>query len=81
VSKERSRSLTQLRFKIGKSVNIGKEEDREEVLITEKGKDDTYIGRTISYTPVVIEEGVRLGEFVDVKIVRSASTYLFGRLA
>ncbi|MDD1768644.1 MAG: tRNA (N(6)-L-threonylcarbamoyladenosine(37)-C(2))-methylthiotransferase [Methanomassiliicoccales archaeon] len=80
VSKERSRSLTQLRFKIGKSVNIGKEGDREEVLIAEKGKDDTYIGRTISYTPVVIEEGVRLGEFVDVNIVRSASTHLFGRL-
>ncbi|MDD1767911.1 MAG: tRNA (N(6)-L-threonylcarbamoyladenosine(37)-C(2))-methylthiotransferase [Methanomassiliicoccales archaeon] len=81
VSKERSRELTQTRFKIGKSLNIGKEGDVEEVLVTERGKNDTYIGRTISYTPVVIEEGVRLGDFVDVEIVRSASTYVFGRLA
>ncbi|MGD0057609.1 MAG: tRNA (N(6)-L-threonylcarbamoyladenosine(37)-C(2))-methylthiotransferase [Methanomassiliicoccales archaeon] len=80
VSKERSRELTHLRFKISKSINIGKEGDKEEVLVTEKGKYDTYIGRTISYAPVVIEENVRLGDFVEVEITRSAPTHLFGRL-
>jgi threonylcarbamoyladenosine tRNA methylthiotransferase CDKAL1 len=80
VSKERSRELTHLRFRISRSINIGKEGDREDVLITEKGKDDTYIGRTMSYTPVVVEEGVRLGDFVEVEIIRSAPTYLIGRL-
>lgn len=80
MSKERSRELTTLRFRISKSINIGKEGDREEVLVTEKGKNDTYIGRTVSYTPVVIEEGVRLGDFVEVEIVRSAPTHLIGRL-
>lgn len=80
MSKERSRELTVLRFKVGLSINIGREGNKEEVLITERGKDSTYIGRTMSYTPVVIEDGVRLGDLVKVEIVKSTPTHLFGRL-
>ena len=48
------------------------------VLMTEKGKEDTYIGRTMSYKPVVVREGVTLGVWADVKITASAPTHLFG---
>jgi tRNA A37 methylthiotransferase MiaB len=80
MSKERSRELTVLRFKVGLSINIGREGNKEEVLITERGKDSTYIGRTMSYAPVVIEDGVRLGDLVKIEIVKSTPTHLFGRL-
>lgn len=80
VSKERSRELTHLRFRIAREINIGKEGDIEEVLVTERGKEGTYIGRTISYAPVVISQEVRLGQVVRVRIVGSAATHLIGHI-
>lgn len=80
VSKERSRELTQLRFEIAEGVNLGKVGDKESVLVTERGKNRTFIGRTDSYKPVVIEGDLSLGQRVTVEIVKAAPTHLFGRL-
>lgn len=80
VSKERSRELTQLRFEIAGGVNLGKVGDEESVLVTERGKNRTFIGRTDSYKPVVIEGDLLLGQRVTTEIVEAAPTHLFGRL-
>ena len=50
------------------------------MLITEKGKNNTVIGRTENYKPVVIREKTEMGKITPVIITDAASTYLFGRL-
>ncbi|MDH7509172.1 MAG: tRNA (N(6)-L-threonylcarbamoyladenosine(37)-C(2))-methylthiotransferase [Methanomassiliicoccales archaeon] len=80
ISKERSRELTKLRFQISKEIYKAKEGAIEEILITEKGKYDTLIGRTISYVPVVVRGGVEVGSFVKVRIIDSAPTHLLGEV-
>ena len=80
VVKERSKILTNLCSKISKVNNkkyIGK---KFTVLITEEGKNNTYVGGTDNYKPVVIKEDVEIGEFLSVVIADSASTYLVGKL-
>ena len=49
-------------------------------LITEKGKNNTFIGRAENYKSVVLKENVKIGDFVPVEIIDSAQTYLIGRL-
>jgi len=39
-----------------------------EILIDEKGKDDSWIGRNFAYKPVVLKGNYRLGDIVEVKI-------------
>jgi len=80
ISKERSREFAKLRFQISKEIYKTKEGAIEEILITEKGKHDTWIGRTLSYAPVVIKKPVELGSFVKVKIIDSAPTHLIGEI-
>jgi len=78
--KERSRFLTDLCKKISNGKNrehVGKTYD---VLVTERGKNKTFTGRAENYKQVVIKEKVSLGDFVKVKIVGSADTYLLGKL-
>jgi len=78
--KERSKFLTDLCRKISNEKNrehIGKIYD---VLVTEKGKNQTFTGRAENYKQVVIKEKVRIGDFAKVKIVDSADTYLLGKL-
>ena len=50
------------------------------MLITKKGKNNTVIGRTENYKPVVIREKAEMGKIIPVIITDAASTYLFGRL-
>ncbi len=80
ISKERSRELTVLRFKISGSLNRGMEGRTEEVLVTERGKDGTFVGRTKSYMPVVLKEEVPIGNILEAKIVGSAPTHLIGKI-
>jgi threonylcarbamoyladenosine tRNA methylthiotransferase CDKAL1 len=52
------------------------------VLIDEKGKNKTFMGRNFSYKPVVVKsEKNILGQFVVVKITEAKSNYLVGELA
>lgn len=78
VVKERTRKISELRLEISKKNFerfIGR---KERILITDFGKNNTMMGRTKAYRPVVIKNRGGLGEFVDVKIMDHANTYLKG---
>ncbi len=75
IKKERSRRLTRLAREIGLKRNrrfLGK---MLRVLVTKRGKGDTFMARADSYRPVIISEG-RLGEFLKVKVVDCTFNYL-----
>jgi len=80
IVKGRSRELTQLRFSISKEINRSRIGGVEDLLITERGKEGTVVGRTGSYRPVVVMDEIPLGSFVKVEVVEAAPTHLFGRL-
>ena len=80
IAKERSQQITTLCTAISHQKNqehIGK---TYRVLITEKGKHETFTGRAENYKQVVINEPVHLGDIVHTKIIQAAPTYLFGKL-
>jgi threonylcarbamoyladenosine tRNA methylthiotransferase CDKAL1 len=80
IVKERSQQITKLCGAISLEKNqehIGK---TYTVLVTEKGKQKTFTGRTESYKQVVFREPVSIGEFVHTKIIEAAPTYLVGKL-
>ena len=75
IKKERSRRLTRLAREIGLKRNrrfLGK---RLRVLVTKRGKGDTFMARADSYRPVIVSEG-RLGEFLTVEVVDCTFNYL-----
>lgn len=79
IAKERSTALTKIKNDVEYEVNkklIGK---RYLTLITERGKNNTVIGRNINYRPIAIIEDLPLGLFVEIEITNCTSTYLFGR--
>jgi tRNA A37 methylthiotransferase MiaB len=50
------------------------------ILLTEKGKGDSLVGRSKEYAPVAIpSKGHDLGEWVKVRVVGAASTHLLGK--
>ena len=80
VVKERSKKITGICSKISSEKNqehIGK---TYIVLVTEKGKHETYTGRTENYKQVVIKEPVTIGDFVYAEIIDVAPIYLVGKL-
>ncbi len=80
VVKERSKKITAICSKISSEKNqehIGK---TYTVLVTEKGKHETYTGRTENYKQVVIKEPVTIGDFVYAEIIDAAPIYLVGKL-
>lgn len=80
IVKSRSKILTELCNDISKNNNqkhIGK---KYNVLITEEGKNKTYVGRAENYKPVVIKEKAEIGKIINVEITNAASTYLVGSL-
>ena len=80
VAKERSKILTKLCTELSNEKNRSHIGKKYIVLITEKGKNNTVIGRTENYNPVIIREKVEMGKIIPVEITDAASTYLFGRL-
>jgi len=78
--KERSKILSELCSKISKENNIKHIGKKYNVLITEKGKNNTFVGRSGNYKPVVINEAVCIGRFYSVKIEKAASTFLVGSI-
>jgi len=74
--KKRSKILSGICNEISKENNkrhIGK---KYNVLVTEKGKNKTFVGRSENYKPVVIREKVNIGEFIPVEIIDASTTYL-----
>jgi MiaB-like tRNA modifying enzyme len=80
VVKERSKQATEICSKLSFEKNKQHLGKTYPVLVTEPGKKNTVTARTDSYKQVVLSEPVRLGTFVDVKIIDAASTYLVGKL-
>ncbi|MBN1941530.1 MAG: tRNA (N(6)-L-threonylcarbamoyladenosine(37)-C(2))-methylthiotransferase [Candidatus Diapherotrites archaeon] len=80
VKKKRSRILTELQKKISienKEKLVG---SVQELFVSEKGPKGNFVGRSVSYKPVVIENDF-LGEFVKVKITRAFPNFLVADLA
>lgn len=80
ISKERSRELTRLRFRISSEINASKVGRIYSVLIDEKGKGSSVMARTDDYLPVVIKGDHELWQRVSVRITGHASTHLYGAI-
>ncbi len=80
VSKERSRELTALRFRISAEINSLKIGQEHSVLIDEKGKGKSVMARTNDYLPVVIMGDLPLWQRVTVRITAAAPTHLYGTM-
>ncbi len=77
VKKERSRILTKLCAELSLGRNqpfVGRE---FEIILDEKGKGKTFVGRSPGYKPVVVKKG-RLGDLVNVRVEKVFQTYLAG---
>jgi len=80
IVKKRSKMLTELCKNISEKNNqkyIGK---KFNILVTETGKNNTFVGRSENYKPVVIKDKIKIGEFFNVEITDSAPTYLVGSI-
>ncbi|RLF29666.1 MAG: hypothetical protein DRN05_01100 [Thermoplasmata archaeon] len=80
IVKERSKKLTEICKKIAETNNLRHVGKKYDILIVEKGKNNTYIGRTENYKPIVIKEKVKIGSFVTVEIENAETTHLVGKL-
>jgi len=50
------------------------------VLIDEEGKDDSFVGRNLTYKPVIVKGDLKIGELVKVKIVNATPYDLRGEI-
>ncbi len=79
IAKDRSRELTKIHANISRDINEGFVGRKERILITEHGKNNTMVGRTDAYKPVVLEDAVELSKFVYVEITGASEIYLKGK--
>ena len=79
ITKERSRILTDIFGNISRMNNEKWLDWTGTVLIDEKGKDNTMIGRNFAYKPVIVDEKFKLGEIIKVKIEKVATHDLRGK--
>ncbi|UCE38065.1 MAG: tRNA (N(6)-L-threonylcarbamoyladenosine(37)-C(2))-methylthiotransferase [Thermoplasmata archaeon] len=80
IAKDRSRAITKIHSDISRNINEGFVGKREQILVTEPGKNKTMMGRTDSYLPVVVEDDVALSNFFEIEIIEARDTYLMGRI-
>jgi len=80
IVKKRSKILTDVCSKISENNNLKHIGKKHTILITEEGKNGTFVGRSENYKPVVIKEKIGIGEFVPIKVTEAASTYLVGSI-
>ena len=80
VKKNRSRRLTKL-------VNQILEENNESwigwtgpVLVTETGSRGGLLCRNVSYKPIIIDDDLKLGDTISIRVVDAGRTHLFGEL-
>jgi len=74
---ERSRKLTELVRKISLKRNQRWLNWQGEIIVDEKGKGSSWIGRNFAYKPIVIKSNENLlGRFIQAQIVEAYSTYL-----
>jgi len=80
IVKDRSKKITEICKKISYDNNKKHVGKKYRMLITEKGKKNTYVGRSENYKPIVIREKREIGSFHEVEITDFESSYLIGRL-
>jgi tRNA A37 methylthiotransferase MiaB len=79
--KRRSTIVTALAKRISLERNLRWVGWSGEVLVDEKGKADSWVGRNFAYKPIVMNsQGNLLGKSVKVKVVEAAATYLKGKI-
>ena len=81
VTKERSRRLTELWKEMSMESNLRWVGWEGEAVIDEVGRSGGMVARNIAYKPVVINEPVRVGDFVNVRITGARRGYLIGETA
>lgn len=75
--KERSKQMTELSRRISLKKNRAWMNWEGTILVNEKGKEGSWIGRNFAYKPVVIKAaGFLLRKFLNVRVVRFFPTYL-----
>ena len=79
ISKERSRRLTELRFRISARKNASLIGKHLVVLVTERGKGETVISRDENYRSIVIKSTLPPGTWHTVEIIGSTDVYLIGK--
>jgi len=80
IVKERSRTLTNLCKEITLQRNKQYIDKTMEVLPLKKGLENTVIARSKNYKPVILQDGVALGEKRTVRIINATDTHLVGML-
>ncbi|MBW2974438.1 tRNA (N(6)-L-threonylcarbamoyladenosine(37)-C(2))-methylthiotransferase [Candidatus Woesearchaeota archaeon] len=80
IIKNRSRLLTSIYENISRMGNERWLNWHGEVLIDEKGKEGTWIGRNLAYKPVIVKGNLKLGDFVDVRVDNITSHDLRGEI-
>jgi MiaB-like tRNA modifying enzyme len=79
-SKSRSVALTALHLRISKGLNENHIGEEKKILLTEKIKEGTVLGRIENYLPVVVKKDVPLGNEICVKVIKANHAYLEGRI-
>lgn len=77
--KQRSRKLSEICRAIGYEKNKRYLGRIMEGLVVERGEKGGYVARLPNYKPVVLDDA-NLGDFVKIKIINSAPTYLYGEV-
>jgi len=67
-TKNRSRLLTDIFTNIARMNNERWLNWQGEILIDEKGKQDTWVGRNFAYKPIIVRGDIKLGDLINVKI-------------
>lgn len=80
VAKERSKNLVEIIKKIAIGNNEKHHGKTYNILVIKRWKKDVFMGRAENYKPVVINEKVEIGEFVNLEIIDSDAIHLFGKL-
>jgi tRNA A37 methylthiotransferase MiaB len=80
IVKERSIRITELCKRLIWEKNKGHLGKKYSVLITERGKHQTFSGRAENYKQIIVRENVHIGDVVSVEVIEASQTHLVGRL-
>ena len=80
IAKQRSKILTEICYNVSFEQNkkyIGR---KFNILLTEVGKNNSFMGRSENYKPVVLKDFLKIGIFKNVEIIDAAPTFLFASI-
>jgi tRNA A37 methylthiotransferase MiaB len=64
---------------ISKELNENEIGNRYRLIITERVKVGSVLGRTDNYLPVVVKKSLPLGIWLDVEVIEALDSYLVGK--